>query len=380
MIKCNFVDSIIRIDSDVWNSLVDDKFPFMQYDFLYALEISGCVSAKSGWKPHHLIVSNGDNIIAVMPLYLKYHSYGEYIFDFSWARAYEQYGIDYYPKLLSAIPFVPASGVRLAYSNSVDTQEVFKLVSESLRALSVENGYSSIHILLSDGRESNIWNASGFKRKINTQFHWFNDNYETFDHFLETFNSRKRKAVRKERASISQYEIDVEVKVGKEITSDLWDIFFNFYRDTYQKRSGHNGYLNREFFRSLSDLILAQTMVVFAKRGTEYIAGALYFFSDTTLYGRHWGCIENIEMLHFELCYYSGIEFCIKHGLQKFEAGAQGEHKIQRGFIPNEVYSNHWVLDARFQNAINQNILEESNANLRYIEEMKAFLPFKKEY
>jgi uncharacterized protein len=350
----------------------------MQYDFLYALEVSGCVSAKSGWKPHHLMVSSGENIVAVMPLYLKYHSYGEYIFDFSWAQAYEQHGIGYYPKLLSSIPFVPASGIRLAYSNSINTQEIFKFVSESLRALSAEHGYSSIHILLSDKNESENWNISGFKRKINTQFHWFNSGYETFDHFLETLNSRKRKAVKKERASIYQYGIEVEVKIGREITSDLWDIFFDFYRDTYQKRSGHSGYLNREFFRSLTDPILAQTMVVFAKREAEYIAGALYFFSDTTLYGRHWGCTESIDVLHFELCYYSGIQFCIKYGLQKFEAGAQGEHKIQRGFIPSEVYSNHWVLDSRFESAINQNILEESRGNLNYIEEMKAFLPFKK--
>ncbi len=376
--NCRFVDSITTINSVLWNSLVDDKFPFMQYDFLYALEVSGCVSAKSGWKPHHLMVSSGENIVAVMPLYLKYHSYGEYIFDFSWAQAYEQHGIGYYPKLLSSIPFVPASGIRLAYSNSINTQEIFKFVSESLRALSAEHGYSSIHILLSDKNESENWNISGFKRKINTQFHWFNSGYETFDHFLETLNSRKRKAVKKERASIYQYGIEVEVKIGREITSDLWDIFFDFYRDTYQKRSGHSGYLNREFFRSLTDPILAQTMVVFAKREAEYIAGALYFFSDTTLYGRHWGCTESIDVLHFELCYYSGIQFCIKYGLQKFEAGAQGEHKIQRGFIPSEVYSNHWVLDSRFESAINQNILEESRGNLNYIEEMKAFLPFKK--
>lgn len=376
--KCHFINSITTIDSELWDSLVDDKFPFMQYDFLYALEVSGCVSAKSGWNPHHLIVSSGEKIVALMPLYLKYHSYGEYIFDFAWARAYEQYGIEYYPKLLSSIPFVPATGLRLAHLKSIDAQEIFQCVSESLRAISTEHGYSSVHILLSDENESNNWDTCGFNRKIGTQFHWLNNNYETFDQFLETFNSRKRKAVKKERASISQQGIDVEFKVGREISSDLWDVFFDFYRDTYQKRSGHNGYLNREFFRSLSDSTLAQTLVVFAKRGTEYIAGALYFFSDTTLYGRHWGCSEEVEMLHFELCYYAGIEFCIERGLQKFEAGAQGEHKIQRGFIPSEVYSNHWVLDARFQPAIKQNILEESNANLHYIEEMKEFLPFRK--
>lgn len=377
--ECRFVDSIATISSELWNSLVDNSYPFMHYDFLYALEVSGCVSATSGWKPHHLLVSHDEKIIAVMPLYAKFHSYGEYIFDFSWARAYQQYGLEYYPKLLSAIPFVPATGLRLAHSTSVNAEQLFTFVSESLRALSKAEHFSSIHILLAEADESIHWNNSGFNRKINTQFHWFNNSYASFEQFLESFNSRKRKAVKKERACISQQGIDIEVLVGTDISAELWDIFFDFYRDTYQKRSGHNGYLNRAFFNSLSDSILAQTMVVFAKRGTDYIAGALYFFSDTTLYGRHWGCSEEVEMLHFELCYYVGIEFCIKHGLQKFEAGAQGEHKIQRGFIPSEVYSNHWVLDARFQHAINENIAEESRANLHYIEEMKSFLPFKRD-
>ncbi len=375
--ECRFVDSIAQIDADLWNSVVGDTYPFMQHDFLRALELGECVNVNTGWKPCHLMVTSGDSVLAVMPLYLKFHSYGEYVFDFAWARAYEAYGVQYYPKLLSAIPFVPASGVRLACLPSVDKHALFSIVAESLSRLAQQQNISSIHILLASESEAVNWSRYGFNRKIGTQFHWLNNDYRHFDHFLESFNSRKRKAVKKERAAISQQGLIIEVRIGKDISAELWDIFFNFYRDTYQKRSGHNGYLTRHFFSCLSDSILAQTMIIFAKRGSDYVAGALYFFSDTTLYGRHWGCKEDIEMLHFELCYYAGIEFCINRGLKKFEAGAQGEHKIQRGFVPSEVYSNHWVLDSRFQPAIKANILEESKANLLYIEEMKQFLPYK---
>lgn len=377
--QCRFVDSIESIGAECWNALVDNTDPFMHYDFLYALEVSGCVNAASGWQPHHLVVQHNEMIIAVMPLYAKYHSYGEYIFDFAWARAYQQYGLEYYPKLLSAIPFVPATGLRLAHASAVNAEQLFKCVAESLRSLAQAEHFSSIHILLSAAAESVHWNSSGLQQKIGTQFHWHNHNYTSFEQFLESFNARKRKAVKKERAAIAHAGIAIEMRLGVDMSAELWDKYFAFYCDTYQKRSGHNGYLKREFFSGLSASTLAQTLVIFAKRGSEYIAGALYFFSDSTLYGRHWGCSEEVDMLHFELCYYAGIEFCIARGLQKFEAGAQGEHKIQRGFVPSQIYSNHWVCDARFQPAINQNIAEESRANLQYIEEMKNFLPFKRD-
>jgi uncharacterized protein len=264
--ECRFVDSISAVSAEQWNSLVDNTYPFMQYDFLYGLEVSGCVSAKSGWKPHHLIVAHAEKIIAVMPLYAKFHSYGEYIFDFAWARAYQHYGMDYYPKLLSSIPFVPATGLRLAHSSAVNTQQLFSFVAESLRALSKTENFSSIHILLSDADESNNWHNCGFNRKIGTQFHWINNGYASFEQFLESFNSRKRKAVKKERAAIAQQGIAIEVRVGTDISAELWDSYFAFYCATYQKRSGHKGYLNRAFFNSLSASVLAQTMVVFAKR------------------------------------------------------------------------------------------------------------------
>jgi uncharacterized protein len=376
-VQVQFLSAIQNIDASVWNSVVKDSNPFIQHDFLQALEASGCVSAATGWQPHHLIVTQADAVVAIMPLYLKSHSYGEYIFDFSWARAYEHYGLPYYPKLLSAIPFVPATGSRLCCVDSINKAEVIHFVSSALKQTMTDSAISSAHILLSGADESAVWDQYGFAKKIGTQFHWLQQVYEDFDAFLASFNSRKRKAVKKERLSIQQAGITTEKILGSQMNAHLWDTYFNFYRDTYQKRSGHDGYLNREFFNQLSESLLAKTLVVFAKRDDHYIAGALYFFSDTTLYGRHWGASEHVEMLHFELCYYAGIDFCLEKGLQKFEAGAQGEHKIQRGFIPSEIYSNHWVTDERFRPAIQQHIREESQGNLQYIEEMKSFLPFR---
>ena len=375
--KIKFFDSIDDIDPALWNSIANSENPFLRHEFLSALEKSDSVSPATGWRPRHLVVYDREVAVAVLPLYLKSHSYGEYVFDFSWANAYQRYGLDYYPKLLSAIPFVPATGARLAYLKSVDIEKLFSFVADSLINEAIQSDRSSIHILLADQQEANLWNEHKLNLKITTQFHWHNNNYKHFPDFLETFNSRKRKAVKKERQAIRDQQIEIEHLTGTSITSGHWDNFYHFYQDTYLKRSGHKGYLTREFFSRIQQSMLEQTLLIFAKKNDRYIAGALYFFNTTTLYGRHWGCVEEIEFLHFELCYYQGIDFCIKKQLQKFEAGAQGEHKIQRGFIPSPVYSNHWIADERFREAINHNIVEESQANLAYIEEMKEFLPFK---
>jgi len=376
--KAIFFDSISEIDAQLWNSIVTVKNPFLRHEFLSALEKSNSVSPTTGWKPHHLVVYDGETAIAIFPLYLKFHSYGEYIFDFSWANAYQKYGVEYYPKFLSAIPFVPATGTRLAYVDSADKKILFAFIAKILIANAEEANISSLHILLANEQEAILWSEQNFNLKITTQFHWHNNDYKHFHGFLETFNSRKRKAVKKERQAIIDQNIAIEIVTGAQITSAHCDYFYQFYQDTYAKRSGHGGYLTRDFFNHIQASMPEQTLFIFAKRNGHYIAGALYFFNETTLYGRHWGCVEEVEFLHFELCYYQGIEFCIKNKIQKFEAGAQGEHKIQRGFIPSPVYSNHWIADERFRNAINHNILEESQSNLAYIEEMKEFLPYKK--
>ncbi|MET0356351.1 MAG: peptidogalycan biosysnthesis protein, partial [Cellvibrio sp.] len=298
--KSKFFDSIDSIDAQHWNSIATESNPFLRHEFLSALEKSNSVNAATGWQPHHLLVFEGEQIIALMPLYLKYHSYGEYIFDFSWANAYQRYGFEYYPKFLSAIPFVPATGTRLAYLNTVDKATLFSFVAETLKTEAQQTGISSIHILLADQHEASLWGEQKLQQKITTQFHWLNNNYENFYSFLETFNSRKRKAVRKERQLISDQNIQIETLTGTAISSQHWDYFYRFYQDTYSKRSGHRGYLTREFFTRIQQSMPEQVLLIFAKRNEKYIAGALYFFNESALYGRHWGCIEDVEFLHFE--------------------------------------------------------------------------------
>ncbi|MFT5692899.1 MAG: putative N-acyltransferase [Oceanicoccus sp.] len=377
--KSIFLNSITDISAQDWNSVVKSDYPFMRHEFLAAMELSQSACTKSGWTPQHLVVSNDDELIAVMPLYLKDHSYGEYIFDWSWAGAYERYGLDYYPKLLSAIPFTPATGSRLAYLDSVDQQQIYSYISQILQAHAVEIEASSIHILLPDKQETSEWAKQGLATRTTSQFHWFNDGYQNFDDFLEKFSSRKRKNLKKERRRISEQGISMRVLTGSEITSELWDVFYDFYQLTYAKRSGHGGYLKRGFFDLLSESMSEQVMLVLAEYEGRYVAGALYFYSSSTLYGRYWGCTHEFEMLHFEACYYQGIEFCIAKGLDKFDAGAQGEHKIQRGFTPIPIWSNHWIKDKQFSDAVNDFIVKEAEGNLAYIENAKDYLPFKKE-
>lgn len=377
--KSLFLNSITDISAQDWNSIVNCDYPFMRHEFLAAMELSESACTNSGWTPQHLVVFNGDTLIAVMPLYLKSHSYGEYIFDWSWAGAYERYGLDYYPKLLSAIPFTPATGPRLVHLDSIDQQQIYPYISQVLQAHAIEIDASSIHILLPDKQETLAWAKQGLTTRTTSQFHWFNDSYQNFDDFLQTFSSRKRKNLKKERRRISEQGIEMRVLTGSEITSESWDVFYDFYQLTYAKRSGHGGYLKRDFFDLLSASMPEQLMLVLAEYEGRYVAGALYFYSSSTLYGRYWGCTHEFEMLHFEACYYQGIEFCIAKGLEKFDAGAQGEHKIQRGFTPIPIWSNHWIKDKQFSDAVNDFIVKETEGNLAYIEQAKDYLPFKKE-
>ena len=376
--KSIFLDSITAIAADSWNQVVNSDYPFIRHEFLAAMETSQSACTDTGWQPQHLIIYQDEEIVAVMPLYLKFHSYGEYIFDWSWASAYERYGKDYYPKLLSAIPFTPATGPRLACVDHVDKASLYHFVTETLRLHAATVDASSIHILLPDQQEAKAWQQQGLMTRSTSQFHWFNHDYSSFDDFLATFSSRKRKNVAKERRQVQQQNISLQTFIGEDISSSMWDVFYHFYQMTYAKRSGHGGYLKRQFFDLLSESMPEQVMLVLASHQGSYVAGALYFFSDTTLYGRYWGCIEEFEMLHFEACYYQGIEFCIKQGLKKFDAGAQGEHKIQRGFIPTTIWSNHWIADPQFSAAINDFIAREAESTTAYINEAKNYLPFKK--
>jgi predicted N-acyltransferase len=321
--------------------------------------------------------------IAAVPLYLKQHSWGEYVFDHSWADAYHNHGIPYYPKLITAIPFTPATGPRLGIASQVNAEELIPELLEIIKNLASEWGASGWHMLFPEPQLAMSLESNGAMQRTGVQYHWHNKNYDSFDDFLHTFSSRKRKNILKERRSAGQL-LQIKRLVGKEITSDWWDFFHIMYQRTYLKRSGTGGYLTEEFFKQLGDVMGNQVMMSVAETGAENnttskVAAALFFFDKQTLYGRYWGCQHEYDFLHFELCYYQGIEFAIEQEISRFDAGAQGEHKIKRGFKPVETYSTHWIRDPDFSTAIHHFLAQETPQVKEYITQASKQLPYKVE-
>jgi uncharacterized protein len=373
-----FLDSITQVPADDWNKLVHSEYPFLQHEFIYALEKSGCASASSGWKPKHLLLKNdAGKILALMPLYLKNNSMGEYVFDWSWADAYYQHGVEYYPKLVTSVPFTPSAGPRICIDPNSNKQEILAEIVNSVQQQAKILQASSWHILFPEKDLSDSLATLSLAQRQGCQYQWFNKSYIDFDSFLGSFTSRKRKNLKKERNKIKENNIEFEWLNGKEISQEQWQIFYKFYQNTYLVR-GRSAYLSLPFFLEIARLMPEKILLVLAKKDSSYIAGALSFKDDNALYGRFWGCDEEWQFLHFETCYYQGIEYCIKHKLQKFDSGAQGEHKIQRGFEPVLTYSNHWISHPQFSAAINQFIEEETDHLSQYQVLAEKHLPFKK--
>ena len=317
--------------------------------------------------------------MAIMPLYIKTDSQGEFIFDWSWADAYYRNGLNYYPKLVSSIPFTPASGPRILISDETRRKEVIEAISRALKQITEETDFSSVHILLANKDEIEDFSQEDFSLRTSYSFHWFNNHYLSFENFLQDMTSRQRKNIKKERKKINDQGVTVSRICGSEITLEMLETFYQFYQVTYLKR-GMRGYLNFEFFKKIVDSIPETIMLVLAKNNSgEYVAGALNFFDDEKLYGRYWGCLEEYDSLHFETCYYQGIEFCIEEKLKSFDPGVQGEHKIKRGFCPIETFSLHWIKDLRFKEAIDDFLDREREHILEYNQDRRALLPFKKE-
>jgi len=376
--KIHFIESIKNIDETTWNNLVDSDYPFMQHSFLLSLEESKCVGEGTGWYTFHLLVKEEEDVIALMPMYIKTDSHGEFIFDWSWADAFYRNGLDYYPKLVSAIPFTPASGPRLCVLDESKRTHISSLIKEGIEEISIELGISSAHILLPEKKELTPYVDSGFSTRTSYSFHWFNNNYSDFDDFLKELTSRQRKNLRKERSKIFDQNIHMERIPGEDITEELWESFFKFYQITYLKR-GMQAYLNLDFFHKISERLPESLLLVIAKeaKAKGHLAGALNFCDSKNLYGRYWGCLEEYDSLHFESCYYQGIEHCIEMKLNKFDPGVQGEHKIKRGFLPVETFSSHWIKDDRFKKAIDDFLIREREHILEYNERCKSLLPFK---
>jgi len=373
MVKVNLHHSIDSIGAERWNALCGSRYPFLRYEFLHALEASGSVSPAAGWHPLHLELSQAGETRLLMPLYLKTHSWGEYVFDWPWAGAYEHQGLSYYPKLLTAIPFTPSTGPR--YGSHMSSAEALSLLSELLPSICEQAQASSWHGLFLTRQDAGAL-PEPLLLRTGSQYHWFNRHYTDFEHFLDRFSSRKRKAVRRERKKVKDQGIRLERLTGKSISRDQLEQFYHFYQMTYLKR-GRRGYLTPDFFHRVHQTMPEQLLLVLARKGDTPVAGALSLIGDDTLYGRYWGCMDEYDSLHFEACYYQGIEFCIERGLARFDPGAQGEHKIQRGFEPIPTWSAHWIAHPGFRAAISEFLDRETPAVQEQIHSLSALLPFK---
>jgi hypothetical protein len=332
--------------------------PFVSWDFLDALEQSGAVSRRAGWAPRHLILEGESGAPAgVMPCYVKSHSQGEYVFDWGWADAYERAGGSYYPKLQVSVPFTPVTGPRLLTPPGPGAAERKQLLAAGLMELCRRNNLSSAHLTFLPEEDWSLLGEMGFLRRTDKQFHWSDAGFGDFEGFLDALSSRKRKAIRKERREAVEAGIEIDWVTGGDLTEAHWDAFFDFYMDTGARKWGRP-YLNRAFFSMLSERMADKLLLVLARRDGRYIAGALNLIGSDTLYGRHWGTTEDHRFLHFEVCYYQAIEFALAHGLKRVDAGAQGPHKLSRGYLPETTYSAHFIADASFRRAV-ENYLEE---------------------
>ncbi len=336
--------SLSRVDAAAFDALVPPSDPFTRHAFLLGLEETGCVGAEAGWLPVHLLVRDeAGRLFGAAPLYLKDHSYGEYIFDWGWAAASERAGIPYYPKLVSAVPFTPATGGRLLVHPAAPAAEVRAALAEGLRALADETGAMSIHVLFCDRPTQSELGAHGFLARITSQYHWENrDGWTDFDDFLGALRAPARKAVRRERRIARSHGLSLRMWTGEEMGEAEWKALWRFYRRTTSRKWGQ-AYLRPAFFEWLRTHDAEAVRVAFAHAGHRPVAGALFFERGEALYGRYWGSLGDYDCLHFELCYYQAIEWCLARGLTRFEAGAQGAHKVRRGLLPREIYSAHWL-------------------------------------
>jgi hypothetical protein len=325
--------------------------PFVSHAFFSALEASGSASARTGWGPHHLLARLDGAVAGIVPCYLKSHSQGEYVFDRGWADAYERAGGRYYPKLQVSVPFTPAAGPRLLIPLGVDTDQIRTALASGLVALCDATKASSVHVTFAREAEWKYLARCGFLQRNDQQFHWQNQGYGSFEDFLASLNSRHRKAIRRERRDALANVITIHALTGSDITEDAWDAFFDFYMETGSRKWGRP-YLNRRFFSLIGETMAEDVLLVMAKRGGRWIAGAINFIGSDTLFGRNWGAIEHHPFLHFEVCYYQAIDFAIQRGLKTVEAGAQGEHKLARGYLPQVTYSAHYIADPDLRRAL----------------------------
>jgi len=374
-------DSLADISADQWNAMLPSNNPFMRHEFLVGLEITNCVSPDTGWECAHIaIYQNNDRsrLLAAMPCYIKSHSYGEYIFDWSWADAHHRHGLDYYPKLSNAVPFTPATGERLLVSSHSKRDKLQAALLSKAIELCQQRSLSSFHCLFAPAQQVENLNKLGCLTRHSSQFHWHNKAYENFDDFLNLMSSKKRKNIKRERRRVAETGIQYRWLSGEQLNQKAVETMYRFYSRTI-RYYGAQSYLNNAFFEYLAQSFNHQTLFLFADFNGQTIAGGLYFKSDDTLYGRYWGALDNFHSVHFETCYYQAIEWCINNGYTRFEAGAQGEHKLARGLEPHTTYSAHWIAHEGFRQAIDDFLVSEQEHMNNYQAHMNSHSPFKAE-
>lgn len=375
------IGAIGDIQAADWDACAGSDDPFVSHAFLSALEQSGSVGADAGWLPQHLVVEDENAVpLAVVPLYLKNNSYGEYVFDWGWADAYHRAGGRYYPKLQAAVPFTPVTGRRLLVRRDLPPEKQRTLqmtLLSGLVQLAERLEVSSFHMTFASQAEWQLCGEVGMLQRTDRQFHWLNDGFDTFDDFLSQLSSRKRKMIRKERRAVSGSDVVIHALSGDQIEPRHWDAFYRFYHDTSERKWGQ-AYLSRGFFATLGETMADKVLLIMAEQEDRLVGGALNMIGGDTLYGRYWGCLETFKFLHFEVCYYRAIDYAIEKGLRRVEAGAQGEHKLKRGYLPHPTYSAHWIADPGFRDAVARFLAEETKAVQDEMDALSDHSPFKR--
>lgn len=370
-LSIEIVDGVTQVPAEAWNTLANGM-PLLSHAFLSALESSGSVGAGTGWQPCPLLLYDDAQLIAAIPLYIKYHSYGEYVFDWAWAEAYERHGLSYYPKLVAAIPFTPVTSSRIL-TNDADHKV---LMVNALSKVMQQNEMSSAHVLFPDDDTETVFKAAGWMQRHGVQFRWQNLSYTDFEHFLSQLSHDKRKKIKQERKKVRDSGIVCSVIEGAQITAQQWDFFYQCYEQTYREHRS-TPYLTRAFFATIGRTMPQHIVLMLAYLDGQPIAAALNLYDETTLYGRYWGALQYVPNLHFELCYYQAQIFCIEQKIKYFEGGAQGEHKLARGFVARPTTSFHSVANPNFATAIKDFIIQESTGVAAYVNELDERAPYK---
>jgi predicted N-acyltransferase len=374
------IGSLNEVSSEMWNSLAGTQMPFLSHEFLYALEKHHCVGEARGWIPQHILLYENDFLVGAVPQYIKTNSYGELVFDWTWADAYQRSGLNYYPKLVVAIPYTPASGPRLLISPLADRDKVASQLIRCAIQHAEQLKVSSLHWLFPHEDDLQLLTQHQLMPRLGCQFHWHNlagdSAYRDFDDYLDHFTSSKRKKIRRERRAVTEAGVTLQRLYGDQLNDAQWQAVHRHYCSTFDRLSGY-ATLSLDFFRDISQSLKQQLIVILAEHQGNTVASAICFRDQHTLYGRHWGCDAHFQNLHFETCYYQGLEYCIEHKLQRFDPGAQGEHKISRGFLPTPTWSAHWIANPTFKEAIADFLQRETLGMQHYIEELNEHSPFK---